>query len=246
MHQITRFTATAILAIGAVAAAACDDDDDEGPSGPVSTTFTVTIENVSTQGTLAVTRLDGVVPLSPGVWAVYTNLNPLFLIGEPVVESLERLAEDGDNAAEGARVAGLTAAEGGTFEAPGGADNSPLIFPGETVTFTFSAVPGDRLMIETMFAQSNDWFFAFSGAGLDLFDGSTPVTGDVTSQIVLYDAGTEADTPPGTGPDQAPVQAAPNTGAADPDSTLRLVPVTDTTLALPPLTSIIRVTITAQ
>ena len=110
MHQISRLTAAVILAIGAVAAAACDDDDDEGPSGPVSTTFTVTIENVSTQGTLAVTRLNGVVPLSPGVWAVYTNLNPLFLIDQPVVESLERLAEDGDNSAEGARIAGLTAA----------------------------------------------------------------------------------------------------------------------------------------
>lgn len=247
MLQLSRFAAMAVVAIAAIA---CDDDDDDtGPSGPITTTFTVMIENISTNGTLAVTRLDGVVPLSPGVWAVYSGLNPIFTVGQDSArasEPLERLAEDGDNSLEAARLAGLSFVESGTFDAPGGPDNSALIHPGESATFTFTASPGDRLQIATMFAQSNDWFFAFGGTGLDMFpEGPTPVSGDVTSRIVILDAGTEADQPPGAGADQAPAQAAPNTGAADPDSTIRVVS-SDTTLAAPPpaVTSVIRVTVT--
>lgn len=249
MHQLSRFAAMAVAAVGAMGAIACDDDDDDtGPAGPTTTTFTVLIENVSTNGTLAVTRLNGVVPLSPGVYAVYNGLNPIFTIGDDSArasESLERLAEDGDNSLEAARLAGLTFVESGTFDAPGGPDNTPLIHPGESATFTITAAPGDRLQIATMFAQSNDWFFAFGGAGLDLFTGGTPVSGDVTGSMILLDAGTEADEPPGEGADQAPAQAAPNTGAADPDSTIRIVS-SDTTLAAPPppVASVIRVTIT--
>lgn len=244
MLQLSRFAAMAVVAVGAMA---CDDDDDNGGvSQPVPTTFTVTIENVSSNGTLAVTRLNGVVPLSPGVYAVFSGTNPLWTAGDslPPPEGLERLAEDGDNTVEAARIAGLTFLKAhGTFEAAGGADDSPLIFPGESATFTVTGSPGDRLQIETMFVQSNDWFFAFSGAGLDLFDGSTPVEGDVSSRIVLLDAGTEADEPPGEGVNQGPVQPAPDTGPADPDSTIRLV-VPDSLNGLPPLTSIIRVTVT--
>ena len=251
MHQLSRFVAMAVVAVGAMAAVACDDDDDDdtGPSGPSTTTFTVLIENVSTNGTLSVTRLSGVVPLSPGVYALYSGLNPIFTIGDDsghASESLERLAEDGDNSLEAARLAGLSFVESGTFDAPGGPDNTPLIHPGESATFTITAAPGDRLQIATMFAQSNDWFFAFGGAGLDMFTGgTTPVSGDVTSQIVLLDAGTEADEPPGAGADQATAQAAPNTGATDPDSTVRIVS-SDSTLASPPppVSSVIRVTIT--
>ncbi len=67
-----------------------------------------------------------------------------------------------------------------------------------------------------MFVQSNDWFYSFSGGiGLQPFNDETPVTGDVTSALELYDAGTEADTPPGTGPDQKPVQATDNQGPSE-------------------------------
>lgn len=244
MLQLSRFAALAVVAVGAVA---CDDDDDNvGPSEPVATTFTVTIENVSTEGTLAVTRLNGVVPVSPGVYAVYSGANPLFTVGDSARAGapLERLAEDGDNSALAESLTGLSVLKAsGTFEAEGGPDASPLIFPGESATFTVTGIPGDRLQIVTMFVQSNDWFIALGGIGVDLFNGSTPAEGDVSSRLVLYDAGTEADTPPGTGDDQAPVQAAPNTGAADPDSSVRVI-VPDSLNALPALSSILRVTIT--
>ena len=75
-----------------------------------------------------------------------------------------------------------------------------------------------------MLVQSNDWFFAFAPEGLELFDeGGAPVTGDVTDQVAVWDAGTEVDQEPGVGEDQAPRQAGPNTGDADPDATVRLV-----------------------
>lgn len=244
MLQLSRFAMLAVaVAVGAVA---CDDDDDTGPSAPVNTTFTVTIENISTEGTLAVPRLNGVVPLSPGVYAVYSGGNPLFTVDDSSFagEALERLAEDGDNSLLADQLATMSfLVASGTFEAPGGPDNSPLIFPGESVSFTVSGSPGDRLQIATMFAQSNDWFIALGGIGVDLFTGSTPTEGDVSDRLVLYDAGTEADTPPGTGPDQAPVQAAPNTGEPDPITSVRPI-IPDSLNALPVLTSIMRVTIT--
>src|SRR5262245_9011429 len=67
-----------------------------------------------------------------------------------------------------------------------------------------------------MFAQSNDLFYAPREEGIGLFDASgKPVAGDITSQILLWDAGTEVNEEPGLGPNQAPLQPAPNTGPAE-------------------------------
>lgn len=60
----------------------------------------------------------------------------------------------------------------------------------------FQARPGSRLSFLTMLANSNDWFFAPGQNGLDLFDAAgAPVTGDITSEVRLYDAGTEEEDP---------------------------------------------------
>ena len=75
-----------------------------------------------------------------------------------------------------------------------------------------------------MFVQSNDWFFSLGGAGIPLFDADgAPISGDITSLVTLWDAGTEIGQTPGAGADQAPRQAGPDTGAHDPDSSIRLV-----------------------
>ena len=67
-----------------------------------------------------------------------------------------------------------------------------------------------------MFVQSNDLYYAPDGAGIVLFNADgTPITGDITSQVGLWDAGTEINQAPGFGPDQAPRQAGANAGAAE-------------------------------
>jgi hypothetical protein len=64
-----------------------------------------------------------------------------------------------------------------------------------------------------MFGQSNDWFYAPEPGGIPLFNHGQPLSGDITSKFLLWDAGTEVNEEPGVGPNQAPHQKAPNTGA---------------------------------
>jgi len=191
-----------ILVVGIFGFIAVGCSEDSTTQDPTPTEFTVTITNVSQKGTLDVTRADGIVPLSGGAYAVYTGNNPMFTVGGMADAGMELIAEDGaaqttvDNLATIERVS-----ESGSFvgEANGGA-----ILPSAMVSFKVIAFPGDRLQFATMFVQSNDWFYAFEGNGIDLFNGDTPISGDVTSSLRLYDAGTEEDTAPGTGPDQKP------------------------------------------
>ena len=119
---------------------------------------------------------------------------------------------------------GFVAREAAAFAVPVGASDPAPAFPGESYSWSFEAAPGERLSFATMFVQSNDWFFAPGDEGLALFDDAgNAITGDVTDQILLWDSGTEVDQEPGTGEDQAPRQAGPDTGAEDPDATVRLV-----------------------
>jgi hypothetical protein len=75
-----------------------------------------------------------------------------------------------------------------------------------------------KLNLMLMFGQSNDWFYAPDRGGIALFDkNGGPLSGDVTSRILLWDAGTEVNQEPGVGADQAPRQKAPNTGAYERD-----------------------------
>ena len=131
----------------------------------------------------------------------------------------------------------------GTFQTPVGASAPGPIGPGDAYSFSFTAPRGARLSLATMFIPSNDFFFAPDEAGIALYDaGGVPVSGDVTSQIRLWDAGTEANQEPGLGTDQPGRQSAPNTGALDPNRNVRAAP--DTFGNLPPVAGVLRVTIT--
>ena len=57
-----------------------------------------------------------------------------------------------------------------------------------------------------MFGQSNDWFYASDTDGVRLFNGKQPISGDLTSKVFLYDAGSEKDEEIGIGPNQGPRQ----------------------------------------
>ena len=132
----------------------------------------------------------------------------------------------------------------GVFNTPVGAGAPAAIGPGESYEFTFDATPGSRLSFATMFVQSNDFFYAPAVNGIELFNGSDQVTGDVTSQIKLWDAGTEVNQEPGLGVDQAPRQGGANTGDVDPDNTVREAP--DTFNNLPVVSDVIKVTLSTQ
>lgn len=104
----------------------------------------------------------------------------------------------------------------GVFNTPDGASAPGAALPGSAYSFSFAAAPGAKLSFATMFVQSNDLFYSPGAAGIDLFDAAgNPVTGDVTAQVQLWDAGTEVNQEPGVGADQAPRQAGANTGATE-------------------------------
>jgi hypothetical protein len=130
----------------------------------------------------------------------------------------------------------------GVFSIPSGSDNPGPLTPGNSFEFTFDAGPGSRVFFASMFGQSNDLFYAPDGDGIRVYDGSTALSGDITDQVHLWDAGTELNQEPGLGPDQAPRQAGPDMGAPDPDNTVRSAG--NSFGNLPPVDEALRVTLT--
>jgi len=79
------------------------------------------------------------------------------------------------------------------------------LFPGSKYEFTFTAEAGQWLSFATMFVQSNDLFYAVGGeSGIALWNNGTPLSGDITSKLMLWDAGTEVNEYPGAGLHQPP------------------------------------------
>nr|WP_024991230.1 spondin domain-containing protein [Hoylesella pleuritidis] len=79
--------------------------------------------------------------------------------------------------------------ESGSFKNMG---ESPIIQPGQSVSFKFKAGKGQALMFTTMYGKSKDWFFASQQPGIKLFNAQgKAITGDVSSQVKLWDNGTK-------------------------------------------------------
>jgi hypothetical protein len=149
-------------------------------------------------------------PLAPVAWTVHQEANALFTAGTAASAGLEMLAEDGSPVALVESIAEVN--KGAAAIPTGGTEPGPIFAPNGNYTFEITAVPGDHLSLATMFVQSNDWFFSVSN--LPLFDAyGNAIYGDITGYTTLYDAGTELNEEPGFGPNQAPRQSAPNSGA---------------------------------
>ncbi|MFT3702066.1 MAG: spondin domain-containing protein [Agriterribacter sp.] len=85
--------------------------------------------------------------------------------------------------------------ESGTFKGTG---TPPVILPGQSVSFSFSAAKNQRLTFATMYGWSNDLFFAPANPGIKLYnDDGTPITGDVSSAMKIWDNGTRKNQVPG-------------------------------------------------
>ncbi len=217
-------------------------------TGPARrTTFKVRVENVSTATTLKLSNgQTAPAPNAPGLWVVHSEPEPLFTAGaKDRGKGLEALAEDGnpaDLAAAVQRQRGIEAS--GTFLIPVGDATPGPATPGKAFEFTVTVEPGQRLTFATMFGQSNDLFLAPGDRGIQLFDSKGDVmSGDITSLIYLWDAGTEVNQEPGLGPDQAPRQKAPNTGAAE-RKPVQLARDVKDGFAYPKVSEVLRVTVT--
>ncbi len=188
------------------------------PRNDMPTKFTVRVENISsTDGQTASDGTKWPFALSPGMFALNTKNGLLFKDGKPAADGLEAQAEDGNPAELVKSLENMhhSSSLHGVFNTPVGAMGPGPIGPGAAYEFTFKATPGMKLFMIQMFGQSNDLFYA-NDAGVTLFDSKgKPVGGDITSKLILWDAGTEINQEPGVGPDQAPRQKSANTGAAE-------------------------------
>ena len=209
--------------------------------------FTVRVENVSVGNILKLSNgKTAAVTVAPVLYVIHTNRAPLFTSGEPDRgKRLEALAEDGPT---GPLEKSLKGQPGivhvGSTDTPVGASSAGDIWPGQHFEFKITAKPGERLTIATMFVQSNDLFYAPREEGIALFDASgKPIAGDVTSQILLWDAGTEVNEEPGLGPNQGPLQPGPNTGPAEHGVVRPITEVKDG-FHYPTVPEVLRVTIT--
>lgn len=161
-------------------------------------------------------------PIAPVAAIVHSadDENPIFGVDtDRKADGLEGLAEDGGPGGLVESIGALAAA------VPVGATEAGPAGPGGSYTFEFDATEGHRLSLAFMFVQSNDWFFGIDG--LDLYQDGTHIGGDISDEVHLYDAGTEADQTAGVGSDQAPRQAGPDTGDADEDTTVRIIDTND-------------------
>lgn len=85
--------------------------------------------------------------------------------------------------------------ESGTFKGTG---TPPVILPGQSVSFSFYAAKNQRLTFATMYGWSNDLFFAPANPGIKLYnDDGSPIEGDVSGQMKLWDNGTRVNQAPG-------------------------------------------------
>jgi len=211
-----------------------------GAGGGASTqSFVVRIDNVSGDAPIAT-------PISPGVWAMHGEADPLFSDGmADRGEGLEAIAEDGNPMMLAAALDSRDDVSAhGTFDTPVGGDEPGPALPGGSFEFTVEATAGARLSFATMFGNSNDVFFAPAGEGIPLFDddGKAIESQDVTEMVSLWDCGTEVNQAPNSGPVQAPRQGSPNTGPQEG----RLSAFADSTRALPSAAQVARVDVVAS
>ena len=182
--------------------------------------FTVRIENISNPAGMTASNGEKFpFALSPGMFVLSEKSAALFTEGKAARKNgLEMQAEDGDPSGLVDSLLALHHSSNlhGVFNTPVGAMAAGPIRPGDSFEFAVTAMPGMKLFMTQMFGQSNDWFYAPSANGIALFDSKgNPVSGEITNQLYLWDAGTEKDEEIGIGPNQGPRQKGMNTGEAE-------------------------------
>jgi hypothetical protein len=207
---------TKLLSVGAAVILGVTGIASANGSMPIK--FTVRIENTTKPNAFnATSGVKWSLAFSPGLAVVHTDKAAIFTSGKKDRgQGLEAQSEDGDPSMLAKSLEGGKGIKSvAVFNTPVGASSPGPITPGTAYEFTISATPEDRLSLTIMMGQSNDWFYAPAESGIALFKDGKPVRGDITAQIILWDAGTEVDQEPGIGSDQGPRQKAANTGKAE-------------------------------
>lgn len=206
--KVLSITVGAILSVAGVVAG----------NGDKPTKFTVRVENITTPDAfIASNGVKWSLAFSPGAAVVHTDMALIFTAGKKDRgKGLEAQSEDGDPSMLAKALQGGKGIKSVTvFNTPVGASAPGPITPGAAYELTISAMPGDRLSMTIMMGQSNDWFYAPAETGIELFKNGKAISGDISSQFILWDAGTEVDQEPGIGSEQGPRQKGPNTGKAE-------------------------------
>ncbi|WP_179375444.1 spondin domain-containing protein [Winogradskyella wichelsiae] len=188
-------------------------------------------------------------PSSPGIFVVHDeNTMPLFTSGSTDYDlGLEAIAEDGNTAVLAGNLSGLEGQiSGDVFNTPLGSSGPGPLLPGNTYTFSFTAEAGNSLSFASMLAATNDVLFATEDTGIELFstDG-TPLSGDITSMVYLWDAGTEVNEQPAIGPNTVTNQLEADTGMAETEPVQLLSNVNDG-YDYPSVNTVLKITITAN
>jgi hypothetical protein len=184
-----------------------------------ATRFTIRVENISKGEALELSNGQSAPFVSaPVLWVIHGGAsNPIFIGGAPDRgEGLELLAETGDPSTLVKALAGKPdIVTVGADAKPVGAMVEGPITPGQKYEFQITAQPGQLLSTAWMFGQSNDLFYS-NERPIALFSSSgKPRSSEMTSQLSLWDAGTEVNEEPGLGPNQGPRQATPDAGVPE-------------------------------
>ncbi|HEA30990.1 MAG TPA: hypothetical protein ENH91_13525 [Leeuwenhoekiella sp.] len=205
--------------------------------------------NASPLGEYASTHTGVTYPASPGGWVVHDHgTKPLFTEGSPDYgQGVEAIAEDGSEVILGTNLDNLSGEEeSAVFNTPEGSTSPGAILPGSKYTFSIKAAANENLSFATMLAATNDVFFAPKDEGIALFDeNGNPISGDITDQVYLWDAGTEVNEEPAIGPNTVTNQLAPDTGEEENGNVMLLSDVNDG-FNYPTVAQTLKVTITAN
>ncbi len=138
-------------------------------AGQANTTYTVTVENLTTGQ-----------PLTPPVVVTHSSDIDVFEPGQAASAELQALAENGNNDP-------LLTLVGGSSAVYDSATGTAPILPGETATISVEAPAGSLISTAMMLICTNDGF-----SGLDSV--ALPASGSKTVEVNAYDAGTETNT----------------------------------------------------
>lgn len=187
--------------------------------------FTLQYENISSKHSQSIT-------FAPGVWLV-DGQKSLFTPGQPASAALRTLAQTGDFSAFATLLNRLQ-------PVPTHGVWRQTLQPGEQITWSFTARPGQKLSFISVLQEHNHVFLGPEGGQLTLFDQQNePISGDITSKMRLWAMGLPVN--PGK-PPASDAGISPQT-AIDAEKTQEVIHLLPADQNIPPVSQLLNVRI---